>query len=111
MSRRYTAIVAIGLATEAASPVAGGWASLSGLCGRLTRGVAALINVGDVALTLWACAAAGNGDREAARARPLQMRPDEKRLPTVEVAWALAALCAASDRATHAFPAGRAVGH
>jgi len=99
-SHRYTAIAAIGLATETASTAATGWASSSGLCARLTRDMDALTNVGDVALTLWACAAAGHGDRDAARARLLRMRPDERPLPTVEVAWALAALCVDSNAAT-----------
>lgn len=99
VSRRYTAITAIGLATEseaATAPKLGG-ITARGLSERLTRDVGEVGNLGDVALTLWACGATGHGDREAATARLRQLRPDAGVQPTVEVAWSLAALCIAAD--------------
>ena len=96
-SRRYTAITAIGLATESESASAAtlGAITARALCERLTGDVTEVSNLGDVALTLWACGATGHGDREAATARLRQLRPEAGALPTVEVAWSLAALCVA----------------
>jgi hypothetical protein len=104
VSRRYTAITAIGLATESepASAAALGAITARGLCERLTRDVAGVGNLGDVALTLWACGATGHGDRDAAAARLRELRPEAGVFPTVEVAWSLAALCAAPSPALEA---------
>jgi hypothetical protein len=98
VSRRYTAITAIGLATESeASAAQLGGITARGLCERLTRDVTEVGNLGDVALTLWACGATGHGDRDAAATRLRQLRPEAALQPTVEVAWALTALCIATD--------------
>jgi hypothetical protein len=98
-SLRYTAIALIGLAGEdeavQASVLAGTGAR--GACARLASGVGDLDNLGDVALVLWAACAAGWPDRQPLADRLLGLRPDEATHPTVEVAWALAALCADLD--------------
>lgn len=100
VSRRYTAITVIGLATEPAPERALGTTSLRELCERLIREIPSMTSLGDVALTLWACALTGHGDREVARARLLAMSPDRAAYPTVEVAWALAATCFDAGPAT-----------
>lgn len=96
-SLRYTAIVLIGLAGEdeddAASALAG--RSRDEVCARLLRELPRVENRGDVALTLWAARAIRHPDRERALQRLLALHPDEGTLPTVELAWALAALCMA----------------
>ena len=55
-----------------------------------------------MALTLWACAVTGHGDRDAALTRLRQLQPEAGALPTVEVAWSLAALCLAAAPGTEA---------
>ena len=100
-SQRYTAIALIGLAGEkdeiAAEVLAG--QRPQAVCARLLRDVASMDSVGDVALTLWAAHAVGADGRPAwNRLRALQ--PDGASLPTVELAWALAALCVAGDGST-----------
>ena len=99
-SRRYTAISVIGLASEAEvdRATALGSITLSDLTHRLVRDVAGVASLGDVALTVWACAAGGHGDLEAAANRLRVLRADVEPYPTVEVAWALAALCVAATR-------------
>jgi hypothetical protein len=98
-SIRYTAISLIGLAGEAEdtqrSVLAGGEARE--VCARLVDTAAGLENLGDVALTLWAAHATGAASRAAVTKRLLALRPDTGAHPTVEVAWALAALCADVD--------------
>ena len=98
-SVRYTAIALIGLANEdetvQASVLCG--TGVRGACARLASGVARLDNLGDVALVLWAASATGLPDRQPLAERLLSLRPDEVSHPTVEVAWALAALCADLD--------------
>jgi hypothetical protein len=98
-SLRYTAIVLIGLAGEAeeeGTRVLGGLRT-SALCASLVRSVGAVNNLGDVALTLWACRALRHPDWERALRRLVELRPLEGARPTVELAWALAALCADAD--------------
>jgi hypothetical protein len=96
-SRRYTAIVMIGLAGEAQHEVASvlSGQSLGGLCERITKDVQTVTNLGDVALTLWAASAVGLTltQRGKILSRLTELRPAEKAYPTVEVAWALTALC------------------
>ena len=101
ISRRYTAITAIGLATETGPDraTALGPVTLRGLTDRLLRDVAGVANLGDVALTVWASAATGQGDLEAAVDRLRRLRPDSDAHPAVEVAWSLAALCVAATAA------------
>jgi len=98
VSRRYTAITTIGLASEgeADRAIALGPLTLRDLAERLVRDVAGVANLGDVALTVWASAASGQGDLEAATHRLRVLRADVESYPTVEVAWALAALCVAA---------------
>ncbi len=94
VSRRYTAIVLIGLATEpgeAASSIFGG-----GDCGRALQGllgdVESVSNLGDVGLTLWAAALHGHPQASKALARFRELDPVRGAHPTVEVAWGLTAL-------------------
>jgi hypothetical protein len=100
-SRRYTAIALIGLAGEdeavQASVLAG--IGVREVCARLVSGLDGLENLGDVALVLWAACAAGYPERGCVTERLLAYQPDEAAHPTVEVAWALAALCADLDAA------------
>jgi hypothetical protein len=93
VSRRYTAITLIGLASEPRE------AARAALCGHDSRDVCAAMlaetgaveNLGDVALTLWACAALEHDDCSQAVARLIELwgRPGPKM--TVEVAWVLTA--------------------
>ena len=94
-SRRYTAIVIIGLAGEeehAVSAVLSGQ-SLDGLCERIATDVQTVTNLGDVALTLWAASAVELTHRRIILSRLIELLPAERVYPTVEVAWALTALC------------------
>ena len=95
-SARYTAIALIGLATESDNAAR---SALRGdgpdaVCSRLLKGAASWDNLGDVALTLWASCALGV-DGDIALRRLMELRPDALSYPTVELAWALSALCAA----------------
>ena len=65
LSRRYTAIVLIALAGEnsdVAEGILGGQNPVS-VCRRLEQSISTAPNVGDVALTLWACCALNISDR------------------------------------------------
>ncbi len=101
-SLRYTAIAVIGLAGEAPETVstvlAGG--KLSDVCARLAGRIAersdpgnGWMALGDVSAVFWACCAAGYPDRKPVMERLVRLRPEDGNWPTVEVAWALAALC------------------
>jgi hypothetical protein len=94
ISRRYTAITAIGLVGERAEDVQAVLAgrSLEVLGDRLHEDVGTLDNLGDVALTLWAGILMRHPSRERALDRLLALRPLEGARFTVELAWALAAL-------------------
>ncbi len=95
VSRRYTAITLIGLAHEDANLVAKvlSGADPKAVCDRLVRDVAKSDNLGDVALLLWAAHALDCGDLDPVRKRLIELQPVNRVHPTVEVAWALAALC------------------
>lgn len=95
-SPRYTAIALIGLAgeTESVQKSVLAGVGVQDACARLVREVPRLENLGDVALVLWAACVAGHPERRSTAERLLALRPDEASHPTVEVAWALAALCA-----------------
>src|SRR5882672_3917423 len=98
-SHRYTAIALIGLAGEdeaVQASVLGGIGAREA-CARLVSEVAGLASLGDLALVLWAASAAGYPERRSVVDRLLALRPDEAAHPTVEVAWALAALCTDLD--------------
>ncbi len=104
VSRRYTAISLIGLAGEETAAVRD---ALSGedaatVYGRLLEDTPRDTNLGDVALTLWAGVALGHRDAGRAAERLRSLRPEEGAHPTVELSWALAALC----NAGHAQDAG-----
>ncbi|MBW2119543.1 MAG: hypothetical protein JRH09_16700 [Deltaproteobacteria bacterium] len=95
LSRRYTAIVLIGLAGEGEKTIKSvlGGQGLSTVCDRLRDDVEHVDNLGDLALILWAAHAAGYHDRRRVLERVVGLRPLEKAYPTVEVSWALYALC------------------
>ncbi len=91
LSRRYTAIVLIGLAGEAPARAAAVFAGTSPqeVCGWLAAEAERLDNIGDAALSLWAAARLDYPDREALRRRLVSLAPLALPQPTVEVAWAL----------------------
>jgi len=96
-SARYTAIVLIGLAGEPASSVR---AALHGdaiadVCQRLIEQAvdATPGNLGDVALTYWAARALDHQDASRALTRLEQMMREARMHETVEIAWAVSALC------------------
>ncbi len=98
-SCRYTAIALIGLARA-------GKGFACGACGkddpaevgeRLAAEVEYSENLGDLALTLWACVELGIPQASQVRGRLLTARPWEGVLPTVELAWALTALSKDED--------------
>src|SRR5712692_7237481 len=99
LSLRYTAIALIGLAGEDKTVQASVLArtGTQEVAARLVRELDRLENLGDVALVLWAACATGYSERRALAERMLALRPGEATHPTVEVAWALAALCADLD--------------
>ena len=102
VSPRYTAITLIGLANEDASLVAKVLAGTDPkeVCHRLVRDVGRSENLGDVALLLWAAKAVGYSELAPIRKRLTELQPVERSHPTVEVAWALAALCS-DQHASH----------
>jgi len=94
LSRRYSAISAIGLAGERPEDVRVVLAGrgLDALVGRLLEDVGTLDNLGDVALTLWAGILAEHPLRDQGLERLLALRPLSGTRFTVELAWTLAAL-------------------
>ncbi|HNQ21951.1 MAG TPA: hypothetical protein PKK06_02545 [Phycisphaerae bacterium] len=96
VSRRYTAMVLLGLVGEEAA------ASEQVLHGHTPQQVAdtlaaevdAMSDLGEVALTLWCLRAWGHGGVEAAWRRVLAFDPAHGSYPTVEFAWVLSALSA-----------------
>ena len=92
---RYTAIVVIGLAGEEKSAIHRTLksAGLHDICERMVKDIARAKNLGDAALTLWACNAAGYENRSEVMDTLIRLRPDENNYPTVELAWVLDALC------------------
>ena len=97
LSDRYTAIALIGLAGESAeaASLALRGARPSAVCASLVSALGANDNLGDVALTAWACAALGHPGQDAALRRLRALQPLERPQPAVELAWTLAALCLA----------------
>jgi hypothetical protein len=93
-SRRYTAIVLIGLAGEreevAVSVLHGQKAA--DVLGALREDMPLMENLGDVALTAWAARAMCCDDREWAWRRIMELRPLERSFPVIELSWTLAAL-------------------
>ncbi len=101
LSRRYTAIVLIGLASDRDREMVLSWHCRQDVCARLVRETRHAQNLGDVALTLWAATALGHPDRRAAWEHLGSLRPAERPYPVVELSWALAALCL-EEAAPHA---------
>lgn len=95
VSRRYTAIALIGLAgeEESVSTTVLGGHTLHDVCSRLLKDIQGVENLGDVALTLWALHSVDFPDRQPVLERLIALRPSERAYPTVEMAWALSALC------------------
>jgi hypothetical protein len=91
---RYSAMTVIGLAGEDDADVRKvlGSLRLHDMCKRLVQGIRSVDNLGDVALTLWACHAAGFLEREETIKQLIELKPDSRAYPTVEMAWALDAL-------------------
>lgn len=99
ISRRYSAIALIGLAGEedrVVTSVLGG-EGLRDVCGRLAGGISRAGNLGDVALAFWASCAVEYPDRRELLERLVRLESAKRVHPAVEVAWALAALCADPD--------------
>ncbi|RGA04141.1 hypothetical protein DI270_015620 [Microbispora triticiradicis] len=98
-SIRYSAIVALGVA---ALPEDGQRAALAGdtaldLTGHLVKRLPEVTGLGDVALICWAAAESGHGDLGLALARLAEVEDAlDGPVPTVEAAWALSALAAAT---------------
>jgi len=103
LSRRYTAITAIGLVGERPEDIRAVLAGrgLDVLGDRLLEDVSTLDNLGDVALTLWAGILAEHPLRERALERLLALRPLIGTRFTVELAWSLAALSLEPAARTH----------
>ncbi|MEE9294638.1 MAG: hypothetical protein V3W34_06735 [Phycisphaerae bacterium] len=94
VSRRYTAIVLIGLASEPADTgrgICNGDDPLA-VCGRLLSDVDTAEDLGDAALTLWAARLLEHPGASKALDRLRALDPARGPHPTVEVAWALTAL-------------------
>jgi hypothetical protein len=99
LSRRYTAIVLIALANEESAVVEGilGGQAPGSVCRRLEQHLSAAPNLGDAALTLWACCVHNLGDRRQSREMLRERIRYASWYPTVEAAWALKALCVDRD--------------
>ena len=98
LSRRYTAITAIGLAAHAdAAEAVLGKGGIETVSSRILDDVATVTNMGDVALTLWAARALKQPELARALDRLRVLDPVNQPHPTVEVAWALSALCVDED--------------
>ena len=94
VSLRYTAIALIGLAGETDDVVRSILidTDIPGVAQALIHETNNMTGVGDVALALWAGAAVGDVDTDAARRRLLSLDPARANCPTVELAWAATAL-------------------
>jgi len=94
VSRRYTAMALIGLATQpddvTADILAG--RTPSDVCGHLLDDIDRSEDIGEVALTLWAARALEHPAVAKALGRLRAMDPVRGQHPTVEVAWCLTAL-------------------
>ena len=93
-SRRYTAIVLLGLAGEEADAAREilHRRRPEDVCGRLVEEVAASRELGEVALCLWAARAWDHPGADAVLQHLRAMQPETAAHPTVELAWALTAL-------------------
>jgi hypothetical protein len=97
ISRRYSAIALIGLAGEDrqnAARILGGQAPAD-VCRRMTDDTQVAANLGDIALMLWASHVLGVPGCGRMISALQSRQPLADGHPTVEVAWALKALCVA----------------
>ena len=95
ISRRYTAIALIGLADhppDSAVRVLRG-STAAEACRRLLEDVGSWDNLGDVALALWAAKRLDPSAAKAAYRQLCALNPVHGRHPTVDLSWALTALC------------------
>ncbi len=95
ISYRYTAIALLGLVGEeedAVRQVLAGKSSRD-LCGRLLADVIAMDNLGDVALTAWVSRILEHVEAPRALGRLKALLNEQHESYTVEIAWALSALC------------------
>jgi len=100
VSRRYSAIVLIGVAAQegdAAAEIFHAGSAGPGI-DRLLSDVGSVDNLGDVALTLWAAVLLDHDDADRAAERLYAMSPATAPCPTVELAWAVTALTALAAR-------------
>jgi hypothetical protein len=99
VSHRYTAIALIGLATQNkdVSDHVLGEGGLDAVNEQLLHDLPRLWNLGDAALILWAMIAQRNERAKRALERVKEFEPADRPHPTVEVAWALAALSVDPD--------------
>lgn len=98
-SPRYTAMVLIGLAGESAEVAARalGGRRREELLADLLTATAHTDNLGDAAVTLWAASALGHSNVETPLRRLVTLLRADAARPTVELAWALSALCQATN--------------
>ncbi len=95
LSRRYTAIALLGLACESdasTNEILRGQSAAS-VCRRLADDIQLASGLGDIAVTLWASHAVGLPERKRIISALEAQQPLRDGHPTVEVAWALKALC------------------
>ncbi len=94
ISRRYTAIVLIGLANETKENIASilHGRAVHDVCGELLASVDQVDDLGEVALVLWAARASRHPDTARALVQLKRLQPEKARFPTVELAWCLHAL-------------------
>lgn len=94
ISRRYTAMVLIGLAGEDSSVVKEvlGNHSREDVCRRLLQDMDQMRGLGEVALTTWAARALGYSQVPMAVDALRRMEPGRRPYPTMESSWALTAL-------------------
>lgn len=98
-SPRYTAMVLIGLAGESeelAAQALGG-RRREELLADLLAATAHTDNLGDAAVTLWAASALGHSNVEVPVGRLVTLLRADAARPTVELSWALSALCQATN--------------
>jgi hypothetical protein len=110
LSRRYTAITLIGLAADATvdpGTILGGHTARD-VCDRLIADLPHVRDLGEAALIAWAADAIRHPAAGQARQALAGLRPSEGTHPTVETAWALAALTLAADGADGALGASLA---
>ncbi|MDM8008514.1 MAG: hypothetical protein QUV05_20440 [Phycisphaerae bacterium] len=101
LSRRYTAIVLIGLRQVPAEAVREVLHSdtCEQVCQRLLADLDRMDDLGEVALTAWAARAMDHPGAATAVERLRAMQPADRPWPTVETAWALAALTSSGGSA------------